>query len=43
MSLLSGLRVAFKGGAQGRVPLARNFASPWQWAFERGGTRRYGR
>jgi HK97 family phage portal protein len=39
MSLLTSLRAAFKGGAQGRVPLARNFASPWQWAFERGGTR----
>ena len=39
MSFLSSLRAAFKGGAQGRVPLARNFVSPWQWAFERGGTR----
>jgi len=39
MSLLSSLRSAFKGGAQGRVPLARTFASPWSWAFERGGTR----
>jgi HK97 family phage portal protein len=39
MSLLTSLRAAFKGGAQGRVPLARNFVSPWQWAFERGGTR----
>ena len=39
MSLLTTLRAAFKGGAQGRVPLARNFVSPWQWAFERGGTR----
>ena len=39
MSLLSSLRAAFKGGAQGRVPLARNFVSPWQWQFERGGTR----
>jgi HK97 family phage portal protein len=39
MSFLTTLRAAFKGGAQGRVPLARNFASPWQWAFERGGTR----
>ena len=39
MSFLSSLRAAFKGGAQGRVPLARNFVSPWQWAFESGGTR----
>ena len=39
MSFLSSLRAAFKGGAQGRVPLARNFVSPWSWAFERGGTR----
>ena len=39
MSLLSALRAAFKGGAQGRVPLARTFVSPWSWAFERGGTR----
>jgi len=39
MSFLTSLRSAFKGGAQGRVPLARTFASPWQWAFERGGTR----
>ena len=39
MSLLTSLRAAFKGGAQWRVPLARNFVSPWQWAFERGGTR----
>jgi HK97 family phage portal protein len=37
MSLLTTLRAAFKGGA--RVPLARNFVSPWQWAYERGGTR----
>ncbi len=39
MSFLTSLRAAFKGGARGRVPLARNFVSPWQWAFERGGTR----
>jgi len=39
MSLLTSLRAAFKGGAPARVPLARNFVSPWQWAFERGGTR----
>lgn len=38
MSFFSSLRAAFKGGAQGRVPLVRNFVSPWQWAFERGGT-----
>jgi HK97 family phage portal protein len=39
MSFLSSLRAAFKGGARGRVPLARQFISPWQFAFERGGTR----
>ena len=39
MSFLSSLRAAFKGGARGRVPLARSFVSPWQWAYERGGTR----
>ena len=39
MSFLSSLRAAFKGGAPGRVPLARSFVSPWQWAYERGGTR----
>ena len=42
MSILQTLRAAFKGGAQGRVPLGRGFASPWaEWAFvhEPGGTR----
>lgn len=39
MNFLTTLRAAFKGGAQGRVPLARNFVSPWQWHYERGGTR----
>jgi HK97 family phage portal protein len=39
MPLLSSLRAAFKGGARGRMPLARTFVSPWQWAYERGGTR----
>ena len=39
MNLLTSLRAAFKGGAPARVPLARNFVSPWQLTYERGGTR----
>jgi len=39
MSFLDSLRVAFKGGAGRRVPLARSFVSPWTWAFEPAGTR----
>jgi HK97 family phage portal protein len=39
MSFLSTLRAAFKGGGGARVPLARSFTSPWQWAFEPAGTR----
>ena len=39
MNFLTTLRAAFKGGAPARVPLARHFVSPWQWAYERGGTR----
>ncbi|ANU06590.1 phage portal protein [Paraurantiacibacter namhicola] len=37
MSILENLRSAFKGGAGSRVPLARGYASPWQWAHETGG------
>ena len=40
MSFLTSLRAAFKGGAQGRVPLARGYVSPWSFpAFAGGGTR----
>ena len=42
MNFLTTLRAAFKGGAPARVPLARHFVSPWQWAYERGGTRLHG-
>ena len=42
MSFIESLRSAFKGGAGGRVPLARTFVSPWHFApspapFEYGG------
>ena len=33
MSFLDSLRSAFKGGAGSRVPLARSFTSPWQFAL----------
>lgn len=36
MSFLDTLRAAFKGGGGGRVPLARNFVSPWSWAHDAG-------
>src|SRR5687768_5217925 len=39
MSFLSTLRAAFKGGGGERVPLARNFVSPWSWAHEPAGAR----
>ena len=32
MSFFQSLAAAFKGGAQSRVPLARNFSSPWFFA-----------
>jgi len=38
MTILSTIASAFKGGGGARVPLARSFTSPWQWAIERSGT-----
>ena len=37
MSFIDTLRSAFKGGADGRVPLARSFTSPWAFAFDSAG------
>ena len=37
MTILSTIASAFKGGGGARVPLARSFTSPWQWAIERSG------
>lgn len=39
MSFLDSLRTAFKGGGGARVPLARNYISPWSLAFETSATR----
>lgn len=39
MSLLESFRNAFKGDGGARVPLARNYISPWSLAFETSGTR----
>jgi len=39
MSFLDSLRTAFKGGGGARVPLARNYISPWSIAFETSGSR----
>jgi HK97 family phage portal protein len=39
MSFLDSLRTALKGGGGARVPLARNYISPWSLALETSGTR----
>lgn len=39
MSLFDSLRAAFKGDCAARVPLARSFTSPWQWAHDPAGAR----
>ena len=41
MSFLQSLAAAFKGGANGRVPLARGFSSPWFFSDGGGGRAPY--